>query len=258
MDAAKVLIADLEKAIEKRSAGKRNQTAMRITGLFVAMAGRLNDEQVELFDNVLGGLIRKIDTQAAAKMSRDLAPIRNAPLDIVRHFARHDDVALAEPALTQSPRLTDAELIEIVTISSENASRMVHLVAVAARPRLGAGVTDVLLEHGDYEVFRKLAENPGAHFSDGGFVILLKLAESDAKLAEAAGLRPDLSLSHFQDLLARTTEAVFAASGRGPSGKPIARRRHSGDRRRRNPAGRRRPERARFRPGQYARVNDAR
>jgi hypothetical protein len=43
MDAAKVLIADLERAIEKGSAGK---SALRVAGLFVAMAGRLNDDRL--------------------------------------------------------------------------------------------------------------------------------------------------------------------------------------------------------------------
>ena len=57
MNAEHSLIAELEDAIESGSKDKRVDTLRRITDLFVSDANRLNDQQIEVFDDVLGHLI---------------------------------------------------------------------------------------------------------------------------------------------------------------------------------------------------------
>ena len=58
------LIAELEEAVRSGSAEKRVETLRRITDLFLGEADRLNDAQVGVFDDVLGALIRRIETKA--------------------------------------------------------------------------------------------------------------------------------------------------------------------------------------------------
>jgi hypothetical protein len=53
MDASHSLIAELEDAIESGSKDKRVDTLRRITDLFVSGADRLNDQQIDVFDDVL-------------------------------------------------------------------------------------------------------------------------------------------------------------------------------------------------------------
>ena len=69
-------------------------------------------------------------------------------------------------------------------------------------------MTDVLLQRGDRPVFHKLAENIGASFSETGFAKLVKHSEQDEQLAEKVGLRLDVPLRLFRELLLRATEAV--------------------------------------------------
>jgi uncharacterized protein (DUF2336 family) len=203
MDNRKSPIAELEDAIQWGSPGKRVDTMRRVTDLFVGTADRLSEQQVELFDDVLGRLISKIEGTAIAELSARLGPIGNAPLDVVQKLARHDDIAVAEPILMHSPRLGDKDLIEIA-----HSKTQAHLLAISGRSQIGATVTDALLQRGDYDVFHKLAENNGANFSDLGFTTLVKHSESDPQLAEKVGVRLDIPPRLFQDLLARATETV--------------------------------------------------
>jgi uncharacterized protein (DUF2336 family) len=197
------LIGELEAAIQSGSKDKRVDTLRRITDLFVADADRFNDQQIGVFDDVLGHLIKRIEGRALAELSERLAPISNAPLDVVRRLARDDDITVAEPILTQSARLTDSDLIDIANTKAQG-----HLLAISGRSQIASVVTDVLLKRGSQEVFHKLAGNSGAHFSDTGFATLVKHSEGDEQLAEKVGLRLDVPFRLFRELLLRATEAV--------------------------------------------------
>lgn len=206
------LIAELESAIASGSKDKRVDALRRITDLFVADADRLNDQQIDVFDDVLSHLIKRIEGRALTELSQRLAPVNNAPLDVVRQLARNDDIAVAAPVLTQSRRLTDHDLIDIANTKAQG-----HLLAIAGRSQITPIVTDALLDRGDQQVFHKLAGNSGANFSDNGFATLVRHSERDERLAEAVGSRLDVPLKLFRELLLRATEAVrnrlLAAAG---------------------------------------------
>lgn len=205
MAAGRSLFAELEDAIKGGSKERRIETLRRITDLFVAEADRLSDQQIELFDDVLGQMIERIERRALIELSKRLAPINNAPIECVRRLARNDDIAVAEPVLTQSARLSDKDLVEIAETKTQ-----AHMLAISSRPRIGSAVTDVLLRRGDGAVFHNLADNPEASFSERGFAALVRHAERDDQLAEKVGLRFDIPLRLFRELLARATETVRA------------------------------------------------
>ncbi len=203
MDTSQSLIVELEDAIRSGSADKRIESLRRITDLFVADADRLNNQQIDLFDDVLGHLIKRIEGKALAELSRRLGPINNAPIEVVRRLARDDNIAVAEPILTQSVRLSDKDLVEIA-----NTKTQAHLLAISSRSHIGTNVTDVVLERGERDIFHKLAGNSGAKFSENGIATLVKRSELDDQLAEKVGLRRDVPLRLFRELLLRATEAV--------------------------------------------------
>ena len=80
MDAGQSLLAELEDAIQSGSKDRRVDTLRRVTDLFVSDADRLNDEQIDVFDDVLGHLIKRIEGKALAELSRRLGPVNNACL----------------------------------------------------------------------------------------------------------------------------------------------------------------------------------
>jgi uncharacterized protein (DUF2336 family) len=203
MSVGQSLIIELEEALRSGSKDRRINALRRVTDLFVADADRLSDQQINVFDEVLGHLIERIEARARAELSHRLAPIHNAPTEVLRRLARDDDIAVADPILKASAQLSDSDLVEIA-----NSKTQAHLLAISARAQIGTTVTDVLLRRGNQDVFRTLAGNSGARFSTSGFETLVRSAEHDARLAEKIGLRLDVPLRLFRELLSRATEVV--------------------------------------------------
>jgi uncharacterized protein (DUF2336 family) len=197
------LIAELETALQSGTLDKRIASMRRVTDLFLNSATHLNDEQVELFDTILVQLAERMQTKALSELSQRLAPVRNAPIGVVQHLARHNDISVAEPILSKSERLTTADLIEIAKKKGH-----AHLLAISSRPLLVEAITDTLLEHGNNEVFCKLAQNSGAAFSKTGFESLTERAKNNEMLAERVGQRADLPQHLLHDLVAKATHAV--------------------------------------------------
>jgi uncharacterized protein (DUF2336 family) len=203
MTLSTTLINELETAVQASSIEKRAVTLQRITDLFLHDPGHLSSEQVDLFDDVLSHLIKRVELKALRELSQRLAPSPYAPAGVLRQLARHDDILVAGPVLAQSEKLTDADLLEIV-----KTKRQEHLIAVSERMLLSEQLTDVLLERGSKQVFHKLAQNHGAFFSKKGFSTLVNYAKSDEVLAERVGQRLDVPPQLLQELVLKATEAV--------------------------------------------------
>src|SRR5206468_9308488 len=107
------LIPELEEVVQHGSPERRIQVLDRVTTLFLDGAGRFNEDHVQLFDDVLGRLVEEIEAKARAELAQQLAPVGNAPAEIVRRLAQDDDIAVAGPLLARSTRLRDADLVDI-------------------------------------------------------------------------------------------------------------------------------------------------
>ncbi len=203
MNARVSLISELEESLRKGSREERVTSLRRVTDLFLATSDRLNDEQIEVFDDVLSRLIEHVETKALSEFSRRIAPIDTAPNDVVQTLARNDEFEVAEPVLMQSKRLTNEDLIEIAETKGQS-----HLRAISERKQLAAPLTDVLLRRGDREVVDRLAGNAGASFSDEGYSRMVDNAVENESIAEKLSRRVDIPIKQFRDLILRATEAV--------------------------------------------------
>jgi uncharacterized protein (DUF2336 family) len=203
MSAAASLIPELEDVIAHGTRQKRAEMLQRTTALFVHGSSRYSDEQVDLFDSIFGLLIAEIETKARAELSGHLAPLDNAPANVVRTLALDDNIDVAGPVLKLAKRLQETDLVDLARTKSQ-----AHLHAISQRPALGEAVTDVLVRRGDREVARRVAGNHGARISENGFVRLVERAENDGILAEKVGLRPDIPLKVFRKLLTEATAVV--------------------------------------------------
>jgi len=203
MSASASLIPELEDAIQHGSLEKRAEMLKRIANLFIDGASQFNEQHVMLFDDVLCRLVVEIETKARAEMSRTLAPVVNAPIELMRRLARDDDITVAGPVLTQSARLEDIDLVELAKTKGQG-----HLVAIATRSGIGEAITDVLVRRGGPDVVHNVADNQSARLSEGGFSALVRRAEGDGDLAEKVGQRLDIPPHLFRDLLVRATAVV--------------------------------------------------
>lgn len=196
------LLPELEDVVRHCSAEKRAETLRRITTLFLEGAPSFKPEHIALFDDVIGCLIEEIEAKALAELARRIAPVPNAPAGVVSTLARNDDIAVAGPVLEQA-RLSDPDLMYIAETKSQ-----AHLLAMSTRLGISEALADILVNCGDGEVARSIANNRHAQLSDRAFVKLVKRAEQDGLLAEKVGMRTAIPPRLFRQLLIQASEVV--------------------------------------------------
>jgi uncharacterized protein (DUF2336 family) len=203
MHASHSLIPELEHVVQNGSPQKRAQALERIASLFLDGASRFNEDHVRLFDDVLVRLIDEIELKARAELAHRLAPVGNAPVQVVSRLAKDDDILVAGPVLEQSKRLAESDLVEIAETKSQ-----AHLLAISNRAEIAEQVTNVLVRRGDRAVARSVAKNRNARLSDDGFTALVNKAGKDDVLAETVGRRADIPPALFRELVLKATAVV--------------------------------------------------
>lgn len=204
MEARESLLSELEVAVRSGSQTRRLETLRRVTDLFLGTADLLNEEQIDLFDNVLGQLTSKIEATALAELSQRLAPTDCAPSEIIRRLAWHDEIKVAGPVLEQSSRLGPADLLEIAQTKSQG-----HLFAISGRTQVEEEVSEVLVRRGEGPVAMRLAANCGARFSQDSLLALSGRAETDPRLARELVRRGDLPAQMVRRLVSLASETAL-------------------------------------------------
>jgi uncharacterized protein (DUF2336 family) len=199
------LLDELEAALSAGTNTRRIEMLTSITDLFVGSATRYSADQIGVFDDVMARLVKAIEVKARAKLAHRLAPIKNAPSNVIHMLAFDDDIEVAGSVLSQSERLDDRDILANATSKSQQ-----HLFAISQRKSLSEAVTDILVERGDRDVVHSVVKNSGARFSDAGFRMLVKRSTGDDVLATEVGLRSDIPRQHFLLLLEKASSEVRA------------------------------------------------
>ena len=187
---AQPLILELDSVLSRATAAWRNTTMRRLTDLFLLDAGSYSEDQVAVFDDVISRLIEKVDRRTLVDLAARLAEIGNAPVNVVRTLARHNDLQVAGPLIEKSSVLTDADLTEI---ADKDRRDLVVLSMIAARPhQLSAIVTDVLIRRGNAALARKLLDRADAVISEASFARMVTSVGTDKEFATAIAKREDL------------------------------------------------------------------
>jgi uncharacterized protein (DUF2336 family) len=199
------LLDELETTLASGSSSRRIEILTSVTDLFINGAQRFSEDQIGVFDDVMARLMVKIEAKARAKLAQRLAPIANAPCNVIHLLASDDDIEVARPVLTRSERLSEHALV-----ATANSKSQQHLYAITQRDALSEAVTDILVERGDRDVVHAVAKNRGARFSDAGFRALVTRSNGDDALASEVGMRGDIPRLHFLMLLEKASSAVRA------------------------------------------------
>jgi uncharacterized protein (DUF2336 family) len=203
MTAQGALIRDVENVVRRSSPLRRANALKQVTTLFLHGADGFTDDQIDLFDDVFRRLIIEIETAALIELAHTLAPLAAAPPGIIRTLAHDGNIAVAGPVLSQSPRLSDEDLIVIAQSMPQ-----AHLLAISGRSSVSEHVTNELVSRGDLAVLDKVVSNRAARFSEAGFAILVSRAASDSALANRVGSRTDIPAPLFRKLVEQATATV--------------------------------------------------
>jgi uncharacterized protein (DUF2336 family) len=185
--AAHSLLTELDRALVKQPDPWRRDALRQMLDLFLSNAEVCDTAQTDVFDEVIYRLIKKSDRATLAEVATTLAPVRRGPAKVLGTLARHSDAAISGPVIALSPSLRDKDLADI---AEKAEPRM--LMAIAARPKLGEAVTDVLLRRGNHDVKMKVITNPKAKLSESGFARLVIGLNGDKRLAAAISARSDV------------------------------------------------------------------
>ena len=203
MNAQNSLIDELEDILASKDISRRAEILRRVTELFIVGSGNFSEDQVELFDDVMGKLLENIERSARAQFGNRLARLSDAPPNTIRVLASDDSIEIAGPVLLYSERLDDNTLIQAARIKGQD-----HLLAISGRKVLREAVTDILVERGNQAVVFRTARNGGAQFSDFGISALVNKARDDDDLALCVWSRPDIPRQHLVKLFVEASEAV--------------------------------------------------
>lgn len=196
-------IMEIDAAVAHVAPDRRVHMLDQVTDLFVMHASSFSDDEIEVFDDVIGRLAADIEVEARVLLAQRLAVVPNAPRNVIRRLAFDDHADVATPVLTHSERLDEPSLVENARTKSQK-----HLFAISRRRSLAEPVTDVLVERGDRSVAISVAGNAGARLSDKGFLVLIRRSAGDDLLAERLGERKEIPAHLFLKLLSLASERV--------------------------------------------------
>ena len=197
------LIGQLEEALGNKDLARRAEVLRRVTDLFALRSGSFSEDQIALFDVVMGRLLENIETAARAQFGTRIAKLPDAPRGVVGVLARDNAILVAGPVLTHSERVDVETLVETAKTRSQD-----HLLAISARKALTEAVTDILVDRGNRAVVSATARNAGAKFSEFGVSTLVRKARDDGDLALCVWSRPDIPRQNLVKLFVDASEVV--------------------------------------------------
>src|SRR3984957_16910110 len=197
------LIDQLENALGNRDFARRAEVLRRVTDLFALRSGSFSDDQIALFDVVMGRLLENIESAARAQFGSRIAKLPDAPRGVVRLLAQDDAILVAGPVLTHSERIDVDTLVDTAKTKSQD-----HLLAITGRKMLVEAVTDILADRGNQAVVSATARNTGAKFSEFGVSSLVRKARDDGDLALCVWSRPDIPRQNLVKLFVDASEVV--------------------------------------------------
>ena len=199
-------LVDFRTLDQDTSSTRRNELMRGVASLFAFASERCSLEQIEIYDEVLSRLAAMVETEARAFAAEKIAPLRRAPERVIRQLAGDAAIAVAGPVLSQSPVLSDRDLIETAQSHGQE-----HLTAIARRDVLSEQVTSVVVERGDETVKRVVAQNLGAQIAADALALLDGQELKDVATAEALGSRPDTPDSVIAEMVDQAAEEVRRA-----------------------------------------------
>lgn len=211
-DATASRLPDLIALAEENSSEKRRALLRELTDHFFGSATTRTETEDGLYGAVLARLADDMETAVRTELAARFADAPDAPHTLIRRLA-NDEASVAAPVLSNSPVLTDEDLLGVVRQHGQD-----HLRAVSTRASVSEAVSDVIVERGDDETLGTLLRNDGARLSRKASETAVERARSNPALHEAtvsrASLPPDLLNDMYFVVEARLRTRILEQNAR--------------------------------------------
>lgn len=169
---------DIGRLVARLGPHDQDVLAEAVVELYKENRSSTRRETGELVHSIMIEVARSCGPDARRRVAAAFASTPKAPPELIRDFARDEDIGIAIPVLVNSPLLDEEDLLAVARERG-----MAHLAAIAKRPGISAEITDVLVERGDDEVVLVLASNDAAEISDEALTEIAERARSNYILA---------------------------------------------------------------------------
>jgi uncharacterized protein (DUF2336 family) len=192
--------ADVERLLAEPSASVRAEVAEKLAREIDSTA--LTEAELTLAHEIVRVMARDVETTVRQALSHSLRRAVRLPHDVaVKLAADVEDVAL--PVLTDSPVLTDADLVEIVRGGSAGKH-----TAIAERAALSETVSDALISHADEHAVAALMANAGAEIGEASLDKAVSRFEHSDNVKSRMVHRPKLPVTIAERLMVMVSERM--------------------------------------------------
>jgi hypothetical protein len=121
-------------------------------------------------------------------MAETLKDVTDAPASVINQLARDAEIIVAEPVLSCSPVLTDADILDIISSNPIDGA----LNAITQRPAVSESVSDAIVDADNEEAIALLLGNDSAQIREETLDAVIEKAASVEKWHEPLVKRPKL------------------------------------------------------------------
>jgi len=198
---------DLIALAREPSSARRRELLREVTDLFFTGVETHRPTEMALFDSVLTQLSNEMEQAVRAELADRIADASRAPPTLLRGLARSEAI-VAEPILTRSKALDEAELLDVARTQGQE-----HLRAISKREAVPEAVSDAIVERGDDTTLVVLLRNDGAVLSRASHEAAVDRAAANPELHEAVvdrnALPPDLLNEMYFMVEARLRDRIM-------------------------------------------------
>ena len=162
----------------------------RLADVVCLPSSRVNAFERAMTADLLVEMLRETEPAERARVARRLANLVELPATLVRLLLR-DEVAVAEPLLTDCATLSDVDLIDCARHTN-----LEHRRLIAIRRGVSEVVADVLIEFGETPVIECLLRNETAKLSHAGIEAVVAGTRGDGRLVPSLLKRSELRPAH--------------------------------------------------------------
>lgn len=200
-------LPDLIALAQEPSSEKRRALLRELSDSFFGNAER-TEAEAALYGAVLSDLTDAMETAVRAELAQRFCQASDAPHQLMRRLANDEAEAVAEPVLSASPVLTEADLIGVIRSRGQG-----HMRAVSRRAAVSEAVSDAIVERGDDETLSVLLGNEGASLSRAASEAAVQRALVNPALhqvtVERSSLPPDLLNDLYFAVEARLRQRIL-------------------------------------------------
>lgn len=188
--------ARLKDLARVNTSDERRELLRGITDMFLGNPAERSDTECMLFDEVVSAVVRDMQSNVKAELSRKLSKSTSPISKTLKSFAMDDDIEVARPVLESSTVLSDEDLIEVITSRTQE-----HILAISKRVGVSESVSGAIVDHGTEHVIASLLENHTARIGRESMEKVAEKAQNSTLLQRKFVGRDDVPLDLLNELV---------------------------------------------------------